>query len=182
MSNTTWNIDTSHSGVHFSVRHMLVSKVRGHFTRYSGAVHIDEVDMTRSNIEATIDAGSIDTEVPDRDAHLRAQDFLDVDKFPEIHFRSKLIDKLDDAKYRVVGDLTIRGKTREVSLDVEYGGRARDPWGIERVGFVAKTSIDRRDFGLTWNQMLETGGIVVGERVDIDVDVEAVRPALAHTA
>ena len=179
---TTWSIDTSHSGVHFSVRHMLVSKVRGHFTRYAGAVHIDEVDMTRSNLDVTIDAGSIDTEVPDRDAHLRSPDFLDVDKFPEIHFRSEHIEKLGDAKYRVVGDLTIRGKTREVSLDVEYGGRARDPWGNERVGFAAKTSIDRRDFGLTWNQMLETGGIVVGEQVDIDVDVEAVRPALAHTA
>lgn len=182
MGTTTWNIDTSHSGVHFSVRHMLVSKVRGHFSRYSGAVHIDEGDMKRSNIEATIDTGSIDTQMPDRDAHLRSPDFLDVEKFPQIHFRSKQIQKLDDVNYKVVGDLTIHGQTREVSLDVEYGGRTRDPWGNDRVGFVAKAAIDRRDFGLTWNQVLETGGIMVGERVDIDVDVEAVRPTVARTA
>src|SRR5258706_3450082 len=105
MGTTTWNIDTSHSGVHFSVRHMLVSKVRGHFTRYSGAVHIDEGDMTRASIEVTIDAGSIDTGVADRDAHLRSPDFLNVEKFPEIHFRSKQIEKVDGAKYRVVGAL-----------------------------------------------------------------------------
>src|SRR5262249_6504936 len=127
------------------------------------------------------DASSIDTGVADRDTHLRSPDFFDVEKFPELRFRSKRIEQIDDARYRVVGDLTIRDVTREVSLDVQYGGRAKDPWGNERVGFVAKTSVDRKDFGLTWNQVLEAGGILVGDRVDIDIDVEAVRAA-AHNA
>jgi polyisoprenoid-binding protein YceI len=179
---TTWNIDTSHSGVHFSVRHMLVSKVRGHFARYSGVARIDEADMTHSQVEVRIEAGSIDTGVADRDAHLRSADFLGVEQFPEIHFRSKRIEKLAETDYAVVGDLTIRGNTREVTLNVEYSGRARDPWGGERIGFIAKTSLDRKDFGLTWNQVLETGGLVVGDRLDIDLDVEAVRVAADNAA
>jgi polyisoprenoid-binding protein YceI len=181
MGTTTWSIDTSHSGVQFSVRHMVVSKVRGNFARYTGAIHIDEVDMMRSEVEVSIEAGSIDTGVPDRDAHLRSADFLDVEKFPELQFRSKRLEPLG-GRFTVVGDLTIRGTTREVSLEVEYGGRVRDPWGSERVGFVARTSFDRKDFGLAWNQLLEGGGLVVGDRVDIDLDLEAVRPAVVRTA
>jgi polyisoprenoid-binding protein YceI len=175
MSETTWNIDTAHTGISFLVSHMLVSTVRGHFAKYSGALRIDADDMTRSGLEVTIEAASLDTGVPDRDAHLRSPDFFDVEKFPELRFRSKRIEKIEDARYRLVGDLTIRDVTREVSLDFEYGGRAKDPWGNERIGFVAKGSVDRRDFGLKWNQALEAGGVVLGDRVDIDIDLEAVR-------
>jgi polyisoprenoid-binding protein YceI len=182
MNNSNWNIDTAHTGIHFSVRHMVVSKVRGRFGKYTGTIKLDDADITRSSIEVTIDASSIDTGVADRDTHLRSPDFFDVEKFPELHFSSKRIEQVEDTLYRVIGDLTIRGAKREVLLDVEYGGRGKDPWGNERVGFLAKTSIDRKEFGLTWNQVLETGGILVGDRVEIELDVEAVRAAAQSAA
>lgn len=182
MNNNNWNIDTAHTGISFSVRHMVVSKVRGRFAKYSGTIRLDDRDITRSSVEVTIDASSIDTGVADRDTHLRSPDFFDAEKFPELTFRSHRIERVDDTHYRVVGELTIRDVKREVSLDVEYGGRGKDPWGNERVGFAAKTSIDRKDFGLTWNQALETGGILVGDRVDIDLDVQAVRAAAQSAA
>jgi len=160
----------------------VVSKVRGRFGKHSGTITLDDADITRSSVEVSIDASSIDTGVADRDTHLRSPDFFDVEKFPELHFGSKRIEQVEDARYRVVGDLTIRGVIREVALDVEYGGRGKDPWGNERVGFVAKTSIDRKEFGLTWNQLLETGGILVGDRVDIELDIQAVRAAAQSAA
>jgi polyisoprenoid-binding protein YceI len=180
--NNNWNIDTAHSGINFSVRHMVVSKVRGRFGKYSGTIKLDDADIARSSVEVSIEASSIDTGVADRDTHLRSSDFLDVEKFPELLFRSKSIEQVDGARYRVLGDLTIRGVKREVVLDAEYGGRGKDPWGNERVGFVAKTSIDRKDFGLTWNQVLETGGILVGDRVEIELDVQGVRAAAQSAA
>jgi polyisoprenoid-binding protein YceI len=182
MTTSTWNIDSSHSGVHFAVRHMVVSKVRGRFGKYSGTITIGDADMTRSSIEVSIDASSLDTGVADRDTHLRSPDFFDVEKFPELHFRSARVEQIEGTHYRVIGDLTIRGVKREVVLDAEYGGRGKDPWGNERVGFVAKTSIDRKEFGLTWNQVLETGGILVGDRVDIELDVQAVRAVAQNAA
>jgi polyisoprenoid-binding protein YceI len=182
MTTTQWNIDAAHSGVNFSIRHMVVSKVRGRFAKYSGAVRLDEGDLTRSSVEMTIDASSIDTGTPQRDAHLRAPDFFDVEKFPELRFRSTRIEKINDARYRVIGDLTIRDVTREASLDVEYGGRAKDPWGNERIGFIATTAIDRKDFGLAWNQTLEAGGLLVGDRVDIELEVQAVKAAAERAA
>jgi polyisoprenoid-binding protein YceI len=175
MNTTTWVLDPIHTGVYFAVRHMVISRVRGEFDTYGGTIDLDESDLTRSTIDVTIDAKSIDTGSSDRDAHLRSPDFLDADNFPEIHFGSQRIDRIDDSNYRVFGELTIRGITRPVALEVEYGGRARDAWGNERIGFVASTSFDRRDFGLTWNQVLEAGGLVVGDRVDVELDVEAVR-------
>jgi polyisoprenoid-binding protein YceI len=181
MNTHDWNIDAAHSSIAFSVRHMVVSKVRGRFAKYTGAIRIDDSDITQSSVEVSIDASSIDTGVPERDTHLRSPDFFDVEKFPALHFRSTRVDKLAEDRYRVVGELTLRGVARELSLDVEYGGRGKDPWGNERIGFVAKTSLDRKDFGLTWNQLLETGGILVGDRIDIDLDVQAVRAA-AQTA
>jgi polyisoprenoid-binding protein YceI len=182
MKNSSWNIDPAHTGIHFSVRHMVVSKVRGRFAKYSGTILMDDADLTRSSIEATVDASSIDTGVADRDTHLRSRDFFDVERFPELRFRSKHVEQVEDARYRVIGDLTIRDVTREVSFDVEYGGRGKDPWGNERAGFLAKTSIDRKDFGLTWNQVLETGGILVGDRVVIELDVQAVKAAAVQAA
>jgi len=185
MTTTTsndWNIDTVHSGINFSVRHMVVSKVRGRFTKYSGTLAIDDADLTRSVVEATIDAASIDTGTAQRDTHLRSPDFLDVERFPEIRFRGTRIDKVADDRYHLVGDLTIRDVTREVSLEVEYGGQAKDPWGNARIGFVAKATLDRKDFGLLWNQVLEAGGVLVGDRVDIELEVQAVRAAAAKAA
>jgi polyisoprenoid-binding protein YceI len=182
MAQSKWNIDLSHSGVNFSIRHMVISKVRGRFTKFTGVLNLEDEDITRSVVEATIDASSIDTGVEQRDAHLRSGDFFDVEKYPELRFRSTRIEKLEDDRFRVVGELTIRDVTREVALDVEGGGRAKDPWGNERTGFVAKTTLDRKDFGLKWNQALEAGGVLVGDRVDIELDVQAVKAAAAQAA
>lgn len=182
MTTNIWNIDAAHSGVNFSIRHMVVSKVRGRFGKYTGTVHLDDHDLTQSVVEATIDASSIETGTAQRDAHLRSPDFFDTERFPELRFRSTRIEKIEDARYRVTGELTIRDVTREVSIEVEYGGRAKDPWGNERIGFVAKTALDRKDFGLGWNQLLETGGVLVGDRVDIDLEVQAVKAAGVRAA
>jgi polyisoprenoid-binding protein YceI len=182
MTTNNWNIDTVHSGINFSIRHMVVSKVRGRFAKYGGTIAIDDGDLTRSTVEATIDAASIDTGTPQRDAHLRSPDFFDTDRFPEIRFRSTRIHKVADDRYHLTGDLTIRDVTREVLLDVEYGGQAKDPWGNERIGFIAKASLDRKDFGLQWNQVLEAGGVLVGDRVEIELEVQGVRAAAAKAA
>jgi polyisoprenoid-binding protein YceI len=182
MTTSGWNLDAAHSGIHFSVRHMVVSKVRGQFGKFTGKIELDEADFTRSRVEATIDAASIDTGTADRDAHLRSVDFFDAERFPELTFRSSRIERSADDRYRVVGDLAIRGVTREVTLDVEYGGRGKDPWGNERIGFLARGAIDRKDFGLKWNQALEAGGLLVGERVDIELDVQAVKAAATKAA
>lgn len=182
MKTNTWTIDATHSGINFSIRHMVVSKVRGRFGKYSGTLQLDDEDLTRSTVEASIDAASIDTGTAQRDDHLRSADFFDAEKFPELKFKSSSIVKLDDANYRVTGDLTIRDVTRPVSLEVEYGGRTKDPWGNERVGFVAKTSLIRKDFGLGWNQVLEAGGVVVGDRVDVELELEAVKAAAEKAA
>jgi polyisoprenoid-binding protein YceI len=182
MTTNSWNLDTVHSGINFSVRHMLVSKVRGRFTKFSGSVSLDERDLTRSTVEATIDTSSIDTGTAQRDDHLRSADFFDVEHFPEIRFRSTRIEKLGGDRYRLTGDLTIRDATRQIALEAEYGGRGKDPWGNERVGFTARGTLDRGDFGLKWNQVLETGGVLVSDRVDIELEVQAVRAAAAAAA
>jgi len=182
MTTNNWNIDTVHSGINFSVRHMVVSKVRGRFAKFSGELAIDDADLTRSSVDVAIDAASVDTGNTQRDTHLRSADFFDVETFPELRFRSTRIEKRGDARYAVVGQLTIRDVTREVSLDVEFGGRARDPWGNERLGFVATASVDRKDFGLRWNQALETGGVLVGDRIDIELELQGVRAAAKQAA
>jgi polyisoprenoid-binding protein YceI len=178
----TWNIDLAHSSVHFSVKHMVISKVRGRFAKFSGKLELDEQDPTRSTVEVRIDASSIETGVAERDAHLRSPDFFDVEKFAELTFASKRVERVSDDRYRVIGDLTIRGVTKEVALEVEAGGTTKDPWGNERAGFTAHTRVDRKDFGLEWNKVIETGGVVVGDRVDIDLDVEGVRVASQRAA
>lgn len=175
MANEQWDFDVAHSSINFSVRHLMVSKVRGQFTKWSGSLEFDEQEPTRARVEAQLDAASIDTKDAQRDAHLRSADFLDTERFPTISFKSTGIEKVGDARFSMKGELTIRGITKPVTLDVEYAGRAKDPWGGERVGFSARTSIDRKDFGLTWNQLLETGGVLVGEKVDIELEIEAIR-------
>ena len=181
MKLAVWNIDTAHSGINFSVRHMVFAKVRGRFGAWSGTLQLDPDDLTRSVVEVEIDAASIDTGTVDRDKHLRSADFLDVEHFPTLKFESTRVEKVDDG-YRIHGDLTIRDITREVVLDAEYGGQAKDPWGNQRVALTATTSIDRGDFGLKWNQVLETGGILVGERIDLEFEVQAVQAAVSQAA
>jgi len=170
-----WNFDTVHSNVGFSVRHLMISKVHGRFTTWTGSLSLDEAQHTASSVEVEIDSASVDTKEAQRDEHLRSADFLDAANFPKITFHSTRVEKVDDQNYKVTGDLTIHGVTREVTLDAEYLGRQKDPWGGERVGFSAKTAIDRKHFGLTFNIPLEGGGIVVGEKVEITLDVEAVK-------
>jgi polyisoprenoid-binding protein YceI len=182
MTTSSWNLDTVHSGINFTVRHMVVSKVRGRFAKFSGSVALDEGDLTRSVVEATIDASSIDTGTAQRDDHLRSADFFDVEHFPQIRFRGTKIEKVAGENYRLTGELTIRDVTRPIALDVEYGGRGKDPWGNERVGFTAKGALDRRDFGLQWNQVLETGGFLLSDRIDIELEVQAVRAAASAAA
>ena len=182
MKTTNWDIDTTHSSIGFSVRHMVFAKVRGRFGKWSGKVGLSEGDLTQSSVSVTIDAASIDTGVVDRDNHLRAADFLDVAYYPELRFVSTRVESADGERYRVHGNLTIRDATREVVLDVVYNGQAKDPWGNQRAAFTATTSIDRRDFGLAWNQVLEAGGVLVGERIDIEIELQAVRASGVQAA
>jgi polyisoprenoid-binding protein YceI len=173
-----WDIDVAHSAIQFHVRHMLISKVHGRFAKWTGAIALDAQDLTRSQVEVSIDAASIDTQVADRDAHLRSGDFLDVANHPQLTFRSKRIEQAGQG-YRVTGDLTLRGVTKEVVLDAEFAGVGKDPWGNERAGFSAKASLDRREFGLVWNAALEAGGVLVGEKVEITIELEAVKKVAA---
>jgi polyisoprenoid-binding protein YceI len=181
MNPQAWKIDASHSGVHFSVRHMVVSKVRGRFSRLEGDIAFDESNLEASKVNVTIDAASIDTNEPKRDDHLRGPDFFDAAKFPKLTFVSTKIEKAYHG-YRVYGELSMHGITRPVVLDAEYLGAAKDPWGNRKAGFSGKTQVDRKDFGLNWNQLLEAGGVLVGEKVDIELEVEAVATAAAKAA
>lgn len=178
MAQENWQVDGVHSSVGLSVRHMVISKVRGHFTRWNAKLALDTQDLARSSVEVEIEAATIDTGVGDRDNHLRSPDFLDVQKYPAIKFKSRRVEVAGE-RLRVVGDLTIRDVTREVVLNAEYGGQGKDPWGNQRAGFTATTSINRKDFGLTWNQALETGGVLVADKVDIEIELQAVLQAKA---
>ena len=172
---TTWTIDPAHTDVSFSVKHLMISTVRGRFADVKGTITLDGTDVTDSRVEAEIAAASIDTRQEQRDAHLRSADFFEVEKYPTIAFRSRRIERIKGDRYRIVGDLTIRDVTREVVLEGTDEGRGRDPWGGERLAFSATTSIDRREFGLTWNQALETGGVLVSNEIKISLDVQAVK-------
>lgn len=177
-STTTWTIDPAHTLVEFSAKHMMITTVKGRFADVRGTVSIDEDRPDASSVEVELAAASLDTRTEQRDQHLRSADFLEVESHPLISFRSRRIDGLqlrDGGEFRIVGDLTIRGVTREVALDATYEGRGRDPWGGERVSFSATTRIDRRDFGLTWNAALETGGVLVSNEIKIHVEVQAIR-------
>jgi polyisoprenoid-binding protein YceI len=173
-----WNIDASHSSLQFSVRHMLITKVRGSFKSYSGSLEFDDAgkELALARVAVVIDAASLDTSEPKRDEHLRSSDFLDVATYPKLSYASRSIDRRG-ARYVVQGDLTIVGVTRPVELDVEFQGQGKDPWGGQRAAFSAKTSINREDFGLTWNQALEAGGVLVGTKIDIEIEVQAVKAA-----
>ncbi|MEV7908359.1 YceI family protein [Streptomyces anulatus] len=168
----TFNLDAAHTRIGFVVKHMMVSKVRGHFDQFSGSVTVAENPL-ESSAELTINAGSISTGVADRDGHLRGDDFLAAEKFPEITFRSTRVVGHSGDEFTVVGDLTVRDVTKQVELTVEYGGAGTNPWGQSVWGFSITTEIDREEFGLTWNQTLETGGVLVGKKIKIEIEGEA---------
>jgi polyisoprenoid-binding protein YceI len=175
---TTWNIEPNHTVVEFSAKHMMITTVKGRFRDVSGTIVIDEANPARSRAEVSMAAATIDTGVAQRDQHLVSADFLDAENHKAITFKSKRIDGARaeaGEEFTVVGDLTIRGTTREVTLKTSYEGRGKDPWGGERISFTATGKIDRRDFGLTWNQALEAGGILVSNEIKINIDVQAVR-------
>ena len=171
-----WALDPAHTNVEFTVRHMMISNVKGQFQKTSGTVTVNGSDPTSAKIDATIDATSIDTRVDKRDAHLKSPAFLDVDKFPTITFKSNKVEADGPGKWKVKGDLTLHGVTKPVVLEVESTGTPiSDPMGNTRAGASATTKISRKDFGLTWNQPLETGGVMVGDEVAISIDVEAIK-------
>jgi len=170
----TFVIDAAHTRVGFVARHLMVSKVRGAFTGVSGQITVAD-EPTESTVDVSIDTASISTGAPDRDGHLRSPDFLDVESYPRMTFRATRVTHGVGSWFTVVGDLTIKDVTREVELKVEFEGVARSPWGQEVIGFTARTEIDREDFGMTWNQALETGGVLVGKKVTIEIEAEAIR-------
>jgi polyisoprenoid-binding protein YceI len=173
---TTWNVDPAHSVAEFKVKHMMIANVKGQFSKVSGALFLDESDLEDSRVEATIQAASIHTRDEQRDAHLKSADFFDVEKFPTLHFKSTAISIVRDGELSVAGELTVHGVTRKVRFAVEGPTPpTKDPWGNTRVAVSASTKINRKDFGLTWNAALETGGILVGDDVTITLEVEFVK-------
>lgn len=175
---TTWQIDPAHSAIEFAVKHMMFTTVRGRFKSFAGTIEADEQNPDGSVVIVEIDAASIDTGAADRDAHLRSADFLDVVDHPKITFRSKRVEgaaKKEGDRFRVIGDLTIRGTTLEVALDCQFEGTGKDPWGGTRAGSRAEARLDRREWGLKWNQALETGGILVANEVRVEIEVQAVK-------
>jgi polyisoprenoid-binding protein YceI len=178
----SWNFDSAHSQVSFSVKHMGIMTVRGHFTDVQANLTFNEDDFTASTVEAIIGAASLVTNDPKRDEHLRTSDFLEVDNYPTITFKSNHIERAGHEQYRMDGDLTIRGVTRPISLNVVYSGQAKDPWGNSRAGFSAEGVIKRSEWGISFNAVLETGGLMVGDDVKIGIEVEAVKPAAVAAA
>ncbi|MFZ9859344.1 MAG: YceI family protein [Roseiflexaceae bacterium] len=169
-----WNIDTSHSEILFTVRHMMISNVRGQFNKFSGTINLDEATPTNSSVDVSIDVASINTRDEKRDGHLTSPDFFDAATYPTITFKSTKVEKTGDTTGKIHGDLTIKGVTKAVTLDATFMGKAKSPWGTTSAGFNASTKINRTDFGLTWNVALETGGILVGEEISINIELEAV--------
>lgn len=174
---TKWVLDPSHSEFAFKVRHMMITNVKGEFKKFDVALVSQGMDFSKSDIEVTIDAASIATGDDQRDGHLKSVDFFEVDKFPTLSFKSTSFRKVDDDEYKLKGVLEIKGVKKEVTLDVEFGGINKDPWGNEKIGFSVEGEINRKDFGLTWNAALETGGVLVSEEVKISAEVQFVKQA-----
>jgi polyisoprenoid-binding protein YceI len=177
MAKTKWIIDTTHSEVQFKVKHMMISTVTGYFSVFNAAVETEGDDFTTATVEFTADLSSISTNNEQRDAHLKTSDFFDAENHPQIKFVSSKLEKIDDEKYTLHGDLTIRGTTKSVKLNVEYGGMIQDPWGSTRAGFTVEGRINRKEYGLHWNSVTETGGIVVSDEVRLHVNCEFVKQA-----
>ena len=178
----SWEIDATHSQATFSVKHMMISTVRGHFEVLSGKLHIEEEHPDNSWVEAEVDAASINTRDAKRDGHLRSPDFFDVEKYPKITFKSTKVTPTGNNEYRVTGDLTMHGVTKEETLHADYSGQVKDLYGLQRAAFSVKGKINRKDFGLNWNVGLEAGGVLVGEQVNIEIDLAAVQKAAVQEA
>jgi polyisoprenoid-binding protein YceI len=174
---TTWTIDPAHSVVELAVKHMMFSTVKGRFSNVAGTITFDEANPANSGVTAQIEAGSISTGESNRDAHLRSAEFLDVENFPSISFESTGVISSRGNAFVIVGNLTLHGVTQEVSLEAEFSGKGTDPWGGQRAGFTATTTISRKDFGLTWNQGLEAGGVLVSDQVKISLEIQATQQA-----
>jgi polyisoprenoid-binding protein YceI len=174
MTAKQWDFDLVHSSINFHVRHLMVSKVHGQFHKWGGTLVIDDQDITKSKVDISIETASVDTKDTKRDEHLRSADFLEVDKFPTMTFKSTAVEAHGPDELHVTGDLTIHGITKPVKLTVERGGEVKDPWGGTRTGFSAKTTISRKDHGLEWNVLLEAGGFVVGDKIEIGLEIEAI--------
>ena len=170
----SWNIDISHSQVMFTVRHMMISKVRGSFEKFGGTVNLDPQNPANTTVDIQIETTSINTRDPQRDGHLRSPDFFNAEVYPQMTFKSKRVEVTGDNSAKLIGDLAIRGVTKEVALEVEYTGSAKSPWGTTNVGFTAATRINRKDWDLTWNKTLETGGLLVSDEIDISIELELV--------
>jgi polyisoprenoid-binding protein YceI len=173
MSATKWILDTAHSNLDFSIRHMMIAKVKGSFESFSAEIEADPSDLTTASISFSVDVASVDTRSVDRDNHLRSADFFEVEKYPKMTFVSKQIAKTGENEYEITGDLTIRDVTRSEKVSVSYEGTGKDPWGNTKVGFSGNTTIKRSDYGLTWNAALETGGVLVGDEVKISFEIQA---------
>jgi polyisoprenoid-binding protein YceI len=174
---TTYKIDTSHSEIGFTVRHMMFAKVRGQFNTWGANLAYDAADPTKSTIEVQVDTASVDTREDKRDAHLRSDDFFAAEKFPKMTFKSNKVERAGEGRYKLTGALTIRDATHDVTLDVEQTGGGKDPWGNQRMGFTAKTAISRSEWGLKWNQALEAGGVLVSDKVEIEVEAQVIQSA-----
>lgn len=172
---TVWTLDPAHSRIQFSAKHMVIATVRGHFNTYDVKVESKGDDFATADVEVTIDSSSIDTGIADRDNHLRSDDFFNAEKYKEIKFKSRSVKKIDDENYKLYGDLTIRNITKPIELEVEFGGVVADPWGNTRAGFSLTGSIDRFEYGLKWNALIETGGAVVGKTIKLSADIELVK-------
>ncbi|NHZ71812.1 MAG: polyisoprenoid-binding protein [Aquificales bacterium] len=175
----TWQIDYTHSEINFTARHMMISKVRGRFEEWSGVVNFDPENLANTTVDVTVQMASVNTREQQRDDHLRSPDFFDVDSYPEMRFKSTNVEQDDDDEGKLHGDLTIRDVTKPVVLDVDYAGQAKSPWGTVSAGFSASTTINRKDWDLTWNQALETGGVLVGEKIKIEIELELMQQAEA---
>lgn len=175
MAKVNWNVDAAHSSLEFVVKHMMISKAKGVFNEFDAVIEADPDNLEDATIEFTIDVNSVDTRKKDRDDHLRSADFFDIENHPKMVFVATDIKKKSDSTYDVTGDFTIRGTKKPVTFDVEYEGSGKDPWGNEVAGFSGSTKISRKEFGLTWNAALETGGVMVGDEVKINIEIEAIK-------
>ncbi|MEC0296959.1 YceI family protein [Peribacillus frigoritolerans] len=177
MTNTKWIVDPTHSAIEFSVKHMMIAKVKGSFNKFEASILANPSDLTTAKIDFTVDVASIDTRNADRDNHLRSADFFDVEKNPTLTFKSTKIVKTDEDEYDVTGNVTLNGVTQEETFNITFEGQGKDPWGNEKAGFSGKGKVKRSDYGLTYNAALETGGVLIGDQITLTIEIEAAKEA-----
>ncbi|WP_375090688.1 YceI family protein [Peribacillus sp. RS7] len=177
MTNTKWTVDPTHSAIEFSVKHMMIAKVKGSFNKFEANISADPLDLTTADIDFTVDVASIDTRNADRDNHLRSADFFDVEKNPTLTFQSTKIVKTNEDEYDVTGNVTLNGITQEETFAITFEGQGKDPWGNEKAGFSGKGKVKRSDYGLTYNAALETGGVLIGDQITLTIEIEVAKVA-----